>query len=54
MMMMMMMSVEQSLEWVGGKTEMLGENLHQCRFVPYDFTWARTRAAAVESREASD
>jgi hypothetical protein len=29
----MMMSVEQSVEWVAGETEVLGENLLQCRFV---------------------
>jgi hypothetical protein len=28
-----MMSVEQSLEWVAGETEVLGENQPQCRFV---------------------
>jgi hypothetical protein len=29
----MMMSVEQSVEWVAGETEVLGEKLPQCRFV---------------------
>jgi hypothetical protein len=28
-----MMSVEQSLEWVSGETEVVGENLPQCHFV---------------------
>jgi hypothetical protein len=44
-----MMSVEQSVECeLEGETEVLGENLPQCHFVlPYDLTWARTRAAAM-------
>jgi hypothetical protein len=29
----MMMSVEQSVEWLAGETEVLGENLPQCRFI---------------------
>jgi hypothetical protein len=29
----MMMSVEQSVECLAGETEVLGENLSQCRFV---------------------
>jgi hypothetical protein len=32
-MMMMMMSVEQSVEWLGGETKVLGENLLQRRSV---------------------
>jgi hypothetical protein len=28
-----MMSVEQPMEWLAGETEVLGENLFQCRFV---------------------
>jgi hypothetical protein len=45
-----MMSVEQSVEWeLAGETEVLGDNLSQCRFV-HHMTWARTRAAAVGSR----
>jgi hypothetical protein len=27
------MNVEQSVEWLAGETEVLRENLHQCRFV---------------------
>jgi hypothetical protein len=30
-----MMSVEQSVEWLEGETEVLGENLPQCRSVHY-------------------
>jgi hypothetical protein len=33
MMMIMMISVEQWVECLAGETEVLGENLHQCRFV---------------------
>jgi hypothetical protein len=33
MMMTMMMSVEQSVGWLAVETEVLGENLPQCRFV---------------------
>jgi hypothetical protein len=29
----MMMSVEQSVECLAGETEVLGENLPQCRFI---------------------
>jgi hypothetical protein len=29
----MMMNVERSVEWMAGETEVLGENLPQCRFV---------------------
>jgi hypothetical protein len=32
-----MMSVEQSVEWVAGETEVLGENLTQCSFVHHKF-----------------
>jgi hypothetical protein len=33
-----------------GECGTVGENLHQCHFIPHDLTWAGTRAAAVESR----
>jgi hypothetical protein len=33
MMMMMMMRENQSVEWLARETEVLGENLSQCRFV---------------------
>jgi hypothetical protein len=36
--MMMMMNMEQSVEYVTGETDVLGENLPQCRFVPHDLT----------------
>jgi hypothetical protein len=41
MMMMMMMSVEQSVECLTGETKALRENLPQCRFVYHKFhmTW---------------
>jgi hypothetical protein len=29
----MIMSVEQSVEWAAGETEILGGNVFQCRFV---------------------
>jgi hypothetical protein len=37
----MMMSVEQSVEWMAGETEVLGENLPPCRFVHHKshMTW---------------
>jgi hypothetical protein len=37
----MLISVEQSVEFVAGETEVLGENLSQCRFVHYKshMTW---------------
>jgi hypothetical protein len=33
----MMMSVEQAVECLAGETEVLGENLHQYRFVHHKF-----------------
>jgi hypothetical protein len=52
MMMMMMMNVEQSVEWeLAGETEVLEENAPQCYFVYHkSLTWARTVGAAVGSR----
>jgi hypothetical protein len=37
----MMSSVEQSVEWLAGETEVLAENLPQCRFVHHKshMTW---------------
>jgi hypothetical protein len=36
----MMMNVEQSVEWkLAGETEVIGENLPQCRFVHQNSTW---------------
>jgi hypothetical protein len=35
MMMMMMMSVQQLVECLAGETEVVGENLPQCRFVDH-------------------
>jgi hypothetical protein len=52
-MMMMTMSVEQSMEWLAGEAEVLRETLPQCRFVHHKshMTWrARNRASAVVSR----
>jgi hypothetical protein len=47
----MMMSVEQLVEWLAGKPEIFGENLPQCHLVHHKshmiWTGARTRAAAV-------
>jgi hypothetical protein len=39
--MMMMMTVEQSVEWLAGESEVLGENLSLCRFVYHKshMTW---------------
>jgi hypothetical protein len=48
-----MMNVEQSVECeFPGETEVLGENLPQCHFVPHKshIIWAGTRAAEVGSR----
>jgi hypothetical protein len=46
-----MMSVEQSVECLAGETEVLGENLPECRFIHHDLTRAWTRAADVRSRQ---
>jgi hypothetical protein len=50
----MMMSVEQLVERLAEKTEVLTENLPQCQIcppqTPRDLTWARNRAATVGSR----
>jgi hypothetical protein len=55
MMMMMMMNVEQSVEWeLAEKTEILGEKLPQYNFcpppIPLDLTWDQTRTVVVGSR----
>jgi hypothetical protein len=45
--------MEKSVEWLAGETEVLGENLPQCRFVhhkPQRAARTRTRAAAVGSQ----
>jgi hypothetical protein len=51
---MMMMNVEQSVEWeLAGETEVLEENLPVLLCPPqilHDLTWDRTRAVAVGSR----
>jgi hypothetical protein len=48
----MIMSVEQSVEWVSREIEVLGENLPHCYFVHHNshMNWprARTRIVAVE------
>jgi hypothetical protein len=48
----MMISVEQSVEWLAGEPEVLWENLFQCRFAHQKshMIRAETRAAAVGSR----
>jgi hypothetical protein len=45
--------IEKLVEWLAGETEVLGENLPQCRFVhhkPHMPARMRTRAAAVGSQ----
>jgi hypothetical protein len=37
--MMIMMIVEQSVEWLAGETEILGKNLLQCHFSTTNTTW---------------
>jgi hypothetical protein len=51
----MIMGVEYSVEWLAGKTEVLGENLPQCHFVHHKshMTWARTLTGAVEAGDQS-
>jgi hypothetical protein len=52
-MMMMMMIVQQSVDWmIGSGNELLRKNLPQCRSVHHKshLLRVRTRAAAVESR----
>jgi hypothetical protein len=53
-----MISVKQSVEWLAGETEALGENTPQYHFVHHKShtTWARNRAVLVWSRRptASD
>jgi hypothetical protein len=46
----MMISVQQSVEWLARETEVLRENLLCPPQIPHDFTRARTRASAVRSR----
>jgi hypothetical protein len=49
----MIMMMEKLAEWLAGETEVLGENLPQCRFVhhkPHMPARTRTRAAAVGER----
>jgi hypothetical protein len=44
------MIMEKSVEWLAGETEVLGENLPQCRFVhhkPHMLPVREPRAAAV-------
>jgi hypothetical protein len=49
----MIMMMEKLGEWLAGETEVLGENLPQCRFVhhkPHMLPVTRTRAAVVGSQ----
>jgi hypothetical protein len=52
MMMMMMMRVDQSVESVGGETEVLGRTLSQCHVVHHKshMAWVGTQTAKVRSR----
>jgi hypothetical protein len=50
----MIMSVEQSVEWLARETELLWENLPSASFpsqIPHDLNWARTQATMVGSRQ---
>jgi hypothetical protein len=50
----MMMSVEQSVEWLERETEEVGGNFPQCRFIYHKYHMTRlgfeTRAAAVRNQ----
>jgi hypothetical protein len=46
----MMMSVEQSVEWLAGEIEVLGENVPDFHFVHHKSRISRTRAASMGSR----
>jgi hypothetical protein len=48
------MMMEKLVEWLAGETEVLGENLPQCRFVHNKTHMLPGREAGPPRREASD
>jgi hypothetical protein len=46
--------IENSVEWLAGETEVLGENLSQCRFVHHEPHMLPGREAGPPRWEASD
>jgi hypothetical protein len=49
-----MMSVEQSVEWLAGETEVLGENLPQFHFVHNKSPMSRPAAVASRRLNGTD
>jgi hypothetical protein len=50
----MIIMMEKSVEWFAGETEVLGENLPQCRFVHHKPHMLPGREPGSPQREASD
>jgi hypothetical protein len=46
--------MEKSVEWLAGETEVLAENLPQCRFVHHKFHMLPVRELRLPRWEASD
>jgi hypothetical protein len=48
------MMMEKSVEWLAGETEVLGQNLPQCRFVHHKHRKLHGRKPGLPRWEASD